>query len=99
MARKLGLGAEADRLSLIFVPENYSDSKGLLHQSPLLFMILVSLSLISMVIFACGGGGNKKKSKKKRGSPCGCGSYGGAGCEGGGCGGGGCGGCCGGGGS
>lgn len=50
----------------------------------LLSVILLSISLISMVIFACGDSGDPQKKRYNGG---------GGGCGGGGCGGGGCGGC------
>ncbi|KAL6286285.1 hypothetical protein ACE6H2_010675 [Prunus campanulata] len=89
MARKFVLVAGVHAEEVGFMPDN---SGGLL----LLCMIFVSLSLISMVIFACSDKGSKKK---KRQADCGdcdftgccCGDEGGGGDGGGGggCGGGG----------
>ena len=66
----------------------------------LLCMIFMTLSIISMVIFACADHNSGSRRKKKGDLVCGgCGGGGGCGCGGGGCGGGGGGGCgCGGGG-
>ncbi|KAJ6736707.1 hypothetical protein OIU85_018837 [Salix viminalis] len=61
----------------------------------LLCMIVVSLSIISMVIFACGdsnSGGSRRHGQGGLGGG-GCGGDGGGGCGGGGCGGDGGGGC------
>lgn len=61
----------------------------------LLCMVVASISMISMVIFACGDDGHPKRHRTNGGfapGGGGCGGGGGGGCGGGGCGGGGCGG-------
>ena len=81
MARGLGVLVDAGVL--------LGSSSGLL----LLGMIIMSIPIISMVIFACGD--NKAWKKRVGGGGCGGGGRGGGGCcggGGGGCGGGGCGG-------
>ncbi|KAK9265915.1 hypothetical protein L1049_021409 [Liquidambar formosana] len=89
----------------VYLGSSHADEVGLVQQtsgSLILFcMIIMSLSIISMVIFACGDSGSGSPSKKRRddgggggGGGCGGGDGGGGGggCGGGGGGGGGCGG-------
>lgn len=55
----------------------------------LLCMVVASISMISMVIFACGDDGHPKRHRTSGGFAPGGGGCGGGGCGGGGCGGGG----------
>ncbi|CAN6567315.1 unnamed protein product [Malus baccata var. baccata] len=82
MARTyVGLGGGHAGEVAIMMPDH--NSGGLL----LLCMILMSLSLISMVIFACGDSSGSPRPSRPGGGGCG---NGGGGCGSGGCGGGGC---------